>query len=444
MTSESASYVPLSARTAVPLEHLLRALNSAGPSVVLRNHDIAANLERGGDVDLLVANTRQTERQLVTELGDPFSIARRSYVTSLFYPWGHLDLLPALEWRGARYIDEKDVLQASVPSPAGVPKPRLAHEALVSWFSSLVWGGFFKSRYRDVILDAASHDGRELQGVLRHALGNAWGDRLWDAAAQGRPEDSQLWVSQLRRTLWRRALMRAPIQTLSGATRFVVAELLLCLRPPLPWIAILGPDGSGKSTLLQGLSDAWPRSFGAIHRYHLRPHRLDRPGASAEPVIDPHAQPPRGAAASTLAILFVVADWWIGYWTQIVRRRAKQGLVVFDRHFLDMLVDPRRYRYGGPQRLLRAASRVVPKPDIVVVLDAPPAVIRSRKQEVSTEESIRQSAAYRQLAEEIAGGQLVDACRDPHRVVADVLSLLVEEMRASIPKRSMPEEPNHG
>ena len=33
---------------------------------------------------------------------------------------------------------------------------------------------------------------------------------------------------------------------------------------------------------------------------------------------------------SAASLMFVVMDWWIGYWTVIVRQRAKHGLVVFD------------------------------------------------------------------------------------------------------------------
>ncbi len=54
-----------------------------------------------------------------------------------------------------------------------------------------------------------------------------------------------------------------------------------------------------------------------------------------------------------------------------------------DRHFLDILVDQRRYRYGGPLWLLRLIRRLIPKPDLVNLLDAPPKVLQARKQELS-------------------------------------------------------------
>jgi thymidylate kinase len=420
------------AHQAVPATALLRALDSLGPYVVLRNHDVLANLATGGDIDLLVSDPRDAERQLVAELGAPLFVARRSYVTGLFYDWGHVDLLPSLEWRGARYLDGTALLRDRELSPSGLPRPRPAHEALASWFSSLLWGGFFKPRYRDVIVDAARDDADELAHVLNTAVGKRWAGRLWLSAAHGRPEDSEMWVGHVRRAVVRRALARAPLQTIVGRLRFYLAEGRLHLNPPLPWIAVLGPDGSGKSTLLTGLRDTWPRSLGPVHVHHLRPGRLARRRGSGEPVVDPHGQPPRSTVTSVAALTFVMLDWWIGYWTWIVRQRAKHGLVVFDRHLLDVLVDPVRYRYGGPSWLARTACRLVPRPDVIVVLDAPPVVVRNRKQEVTPAESERQSLAYRRLAASVTSAHLVDATMAPEEVLEAVTTIVRQHMRKAV------------
>jgi thymidylate kinase len=124
-------------------------------------------------------------------------------------------------------------------------------------------------------------------------------------------------------------------------------------------------------------------------------------------------------------------DWWIGYWTWIIRQRANHGFVVFDRHLLDILVDPVRYRYGGPSWVARAACHIVPRPDVIVVLDAPAVVVRSRKQEVTPAESERQSLAYRRLATEIAGAYLVDASVPSEQVLDIVMTILRRVMRQS-------------
>src|SRR5918994_4497277 len=116
------------AHQAVPETALMRALNSLGPYVILRNHDVHAHLATGGDIDLLVQDPRHAENQLVVELGAPLFVARRSYVTGLFYDWGHIDLLPSLQWRGGKNLDSNTMLQDRELSAFGLPRPRPAHE----------------------------------------------------------------------------------------------------------------------------------------------------------------------------------------------------------------------------------------------------------------------------------------------------------------------------
>jgi thymidylate kinase len=93
-----------------------------------------------------------------------------------------------------------------------------------------------------------------------------------------------------------------------------------------------------------------------------------------------------------------------------------------------MLADPLRYRYGGPSWVSRAACRLVPRPDLIVVLDAPTSVVRARKQEVTIAESERQSMAYRSLAAEVTGAHLVDATMTPQQVVEAVISIVHRHM----------------
>ena len=63
----------------------------------------------------------------------------------------------------------------------------------------------------------------------------------------------------------------------------------------------------------------------------------------------PHEVPPRSAAASVLrALLYWLAYCGPGYLVTVRPALARLALVVHDRHLVDALVDPRRYRYTGP------------------------------------------------------------------------------------------------
>jgi thymidylate kinase len=68
---------------------------------------------------------------------------------------------------------------------------------------------------------------------------------------------------------------------------------------------------------------------------------------------------------------------------------------------------------------------LVPKPDIVLLLDAPPGVLRTRKQEVSFEEATRQCAAYRELVEVLPSGVMIKADQPLEDVVNDALRIIL-------------------
>jgi thymidylate kinase len=109
--------------------------------------------------------------------------------------------------------------------------------------------------------------------------------------------------------------------------------------------------------------------------------------------------------------------------------------VIHDRHLIDAVVDPHRYRYSGPTWLLHLIWWFVPRPDLIILLDAPPEMLQARKQEVSFEESARQREAYRSLVGRMVNGHIVDAARPLEEVVHSVHSLILRHLSARIGRR---------
>jgi thymidylate kinase len=115
---------------------------------------------------------------------------------------------------------------------------------------------------------------------------------------------------------------------------------------------------------------------------------------------------------------------------------ARATLVLNDRHFVDILVDPKRYRYGGPLWLLRLIWRLTPKPDLIVLLDAPPEVLQARKQEVPFDETARQRNAYVSMVAGLENGHLVNAAQPFEHVVNDVGGIILRLLASRIARRA--------
>jgi thymidylate kinase len=134
--------------------------------------------------------------------------------------------------------------------------------------------------------------------------------------------------------------------------------------------------------------------------------------------------------------VFLAFDWSLWYWLRLVHRQAKGYLSVFDRGYADILVDPRRYRYGGPLWLAKLVGFCLPAPDTTIVLDASSEVLRSRKQEVAPEECARQRQAYLDLAKHLPSSHVVDASQ-PIEAVVDEVERIVRTKVASVGLRGL-------
>lgn len=196
-----------------------------------------------------------------------------------------------------------------------------------------------------------------------------------------------------------------------------------------PWVALLGVDGSGKSSVLVNLEQTLTATAGkGLFVLHRRPHILHRAAAHGrDGLIEQHyRKPPHGATLSAVKLVIIGLDWLLGYLVYIHGRGAQGIVVVADRHsLLDMLVDPLRYRYGGPPGWVHLAIRLLPMPKTVLLLDAPTAVLQARKQELSREKTSELRHRYLELVKSYQGGVVIDATRPLSEVVADVQQIVL-------------------
>ena len=195
-------------------------------------------------------------------------------------------------------------------------------------------------------------------------------------------------------------------------------------RRPGLCVAVLGADGSGKTTVIGRLREHLARTQPSAPLYlHFRP-RLGSRVDGALPVTQPHGEPPRGPLLSTAKLLYYLFDFAAGWACKVGPARRQGRVIIFDRYFSDLLIDPRRYRQGRALVSARAVAALIPEPDLIIVLDAPASVLQARKQEVSFQESERVREGYLALARSAVRAQVVDASRPADQVFDDVRRLV--------------------
>jgi thymidylate kinase len=188
---------------------------------------------------------------------------------------------------------------------------------------------------------------------------------------------------------------------------------------------ILGPDGAGKSSVIVGLADHLSQSGLAARVRHLKPRMVAQlRGQQERMVVDPHGRPRRGVSLSLAKIVV----WLIEEWCARLFDEPKGTLLLCDRYYHDLLVDPRRYRFGAPRWTADLIGRLMPQPDLWILLDAPAEVLQVRKQEVPLQETARQCEAYRRFVCRRRRHVIVDAAHP----LSEVLAHAERAIRATI------------
>ena len=188
-------------------------------------------------------------------------------------------------------------------------------------------------------------------------------------------------------------------------------------------LALCGPDGVGKSTVADAVADHLP---GSTLQMHHRPGVLRSPQDLERDFTEPYAKTPRSRVMSILKTLYLFADWWLG-WLFVIWPRVRRGdSVVIQRPWLDLIVDPKRYRLSVPPSMLRRLGRLLPDPSLTVLLQAPAEVIQARKTELSMSELEDQADRWRKEASLARRAKVVDASGDIDDVTSSILAGVTE------------------
>jgi thymidylate kinase len=408
--------------------------------LVLRNYE---NLPHSttNDIDVLVspAQLRPAEQILLAAARDTgFRLHNRAEFATLALYFSrpdptaqvHFDLFTALKWRGFDFLDCPDFLERKIQRGSfAVPLP--AHEAATNLLASMIFTGKVKEKYKPSIAAGFRAEPKAAADLLAGTCGPVHANFLVQAGAQEQWKEIEARTGALRRSLIFRQLTRRPLRTLASLLTDAVRLTRRFLRPPGLTVVLCGADGSGKSTAADAVIATLSPTFSPLkgRHFHWKPPVFSaKRQAQRPPATDPHNEPVRNPLLSLVYFSFHSLEFFLGSHLRIRPVTFKGGLVLIDRFYYDFFVDQRRYRLRVPQSIIKLGYRLLQKPDLVVLLDAPAQVLQSRKQEVPLAETERQCQAYRELIKGLKQGRVVDAAQSPEKVAAELTTVILDFM----------------
>lgn len=334
-----------------------------------------------------------------------------------------LHVLPSLRWR--------NVILADRPTPTRSIGP-FAIDPWIGWAKRALLPILAVSparlEERRRVLEFGPGELAASRPNLAKLFGDDLGDRLIERIASDDLNGVLGLVPVLRRSAALRALVRSPLYSLAWPLRALSRIARLPFSRCAPTVAIVGPDGAGKSTLLRELARTEGWVFTDVVERHWRPNVLPHLGrligrASHSPG---ETSPPRREPGrfQWLRLLYYALDVWIGTWFRDRPAASRQKLLLYDRCYLDMAVDPARYGLRSARGILKIWS-LLPRPDRVIALAADPDALWERKREISPMEISAQQDEWKSLAALGYVDDVLDAGRSVESLVDELRAIVV-------------------
>ena len=325
-----------------------------------------------------------------------------------------LDVMVDTSWKSILTLVDRGVMEENIMPFKDFYVANPESEAVMHFlYPMFEWGKIKKETYKEDIY--RYYKGETFKKVFVKLWGNYTADEVWHLIAEKKWDKIQKRMDSLKKKALFKGLFKVcTYRNIMNATYHVINRKV---RPSGKVLAFCGLDGAGKTTILDEMNDMFvnllksKKVFYGYWRPYVIPeirelfgkknskHGVDKQAQKGVTVKEPEKKP-KNKIISIVKLLYYWLDYMLaGKKYDTIHQRG--GMVLFDRHYIDMAVHPQRFEMGLSRKIILFLYRFIPKADYTFFLYCTPEEILKRKEEFTKEEISQMTDDYIEVGRKI-------------------------------------------
>lgn len=310
-----------------------------------------------------------------------------------------IDVMVDTAWKSVLTLVDKDMMAGNIMPFKDFYVVNPESEAVMHFlYPMFEWGEIKKDVYKEDIHRYCKSD------IFKKCFTTLWGEHM--AIEVLTLIENKKWdeIQKRMTCLKRMALVKSLFKcyTYENVLRTFYYIIRRKFKPSGKVLAFCGLDGAGKTTILDEMNDMFKdllkskKVFYGYWRPYVIPEIRELFGKkNSKAGVDKQAQKgvtvkePERKPKNIITSFMKLCYFWVDYILASYKYGSiheRGGMVLFDRHYVDMAVHSQRFEMKLPQWLILFMYRFIPKADYTFFLYCTPDEILKRKQEFTKEE----------------------------------------------------------